>query len=146
MLTYKFLNVKYLEKEKSALEEYLFQLKVENKEIKKKIQLAKEKSQFWNNFVEKELKYPFPIIVITSFAKIVNKYEGFLEDIIYSPEVISVSVGLPKKRGNFIQDLLDTGLFKDIKILGSSPDRLSKDYEVLSLELYVKEWIEDGKK
>ncbi len=146
LLTYKFLNVKYLEKEKSTLEEYLFQLKVENKEIKKKIQLAKEKSQFWNNFVEKELKYPFPIIVITNFAKIVNKYEGFLEDIMYSPEVISVSVGLPKKRGNFIQDLLDTGLFKDIKILGSSPDNLSKDYEVLSVELYVKEWIKHGEK
>ncbi len=146
LLTYKFLDVKYLEKKKSHLEEKLFQLKVENKGIKKKIQLAKEKSQFWNDFVEKELKYPFPIVVISNFAKIVNKYEGFIDDIIYSPDVVSVSVGLPKKRGNFIQELLNTGLFKDIKILGSSPDRLSKDYEVLSVELYVKEWIKHGKK
>ncbi len=146
LLAYKFLDVKYLERKKSALEEYLFQLKLENKEIKKKIQLAKEKSQFWNNFVEKELRYPFPIIVITEFAKIIEKYEGFIENIVYSPEVISVSIGLPKKRGNFIQDLLDTSLFKDIKILGSAPDSLSKDYEILSVELYVKEWIKHGEK
>lgn len=146
LLIYKFLDLKYLENKKSNLENHLFQLKLENKKIKKKIQTAKEKSQFWNDFVEKELKYPFPIIVITNFAKVINKYEGFIDNIVYSPDVISVSIGLPKKRGDFIKDLLDTGLFRDIKILGSSPDNLSKDYEVLSIELYVKEWVKNGKK
>ncbi len=143
---YKIADYRYLEYKKEKLEEYLFNLKIENKPVKKKIQIAKEKKEFWENFFSRELRYPFAYIVLSKVAKIIQSYEGFIDSITYSPEVISMNIGLPKKRGNFVKDLLKTGLFKDVKILGTVPDRLSKDFENLEVELYVKEWYGNGKK
>ncbi len=146
LFIYKFLDYKYLLYEKEKLQEKLILLKNENKSIKEKIRIAKEKKEFWDTFVSKELKYPFSYIVISKIAKIVFEKEGFIDGISYSPELLSMTIGLPKKEKDFIKVFLDTGLFKDVKILNSNQDRYSKDYEVYDLEFYIKSWLGNGEK
>ncbi len=138
IVIYKVVNYHYLKVEKERLAKELISLKKENLPIKEKIRLLQEKSKFWNSFYERELKYPFVIDVIYHLAKVINSYEGFITNIIYTPQLVSVTLGVPKKRKGFIEKLMETNLFSDIKILTTAPDRLSKDYEVLEIEFYVK--------
>ncbi|NPA54307.1 MAG: hypothetical protein GXO21_06535, partial [Aquificae bacterium] len=105
-----------------------------------------EKKEFWDTFIKREFRYPLAPKVIAKTAKVIYSHDGFINSVSYSPNLVSLIVGLPKKREGFIKNLLKTNLFKDVKILTSSPDRYSKDYEILDLELYVKEWIKDEKK
>ncbi len=136
---YKIADYKYLEMKKASLEEKLIKLKNENKDIKNKIRVAQEKKEFWENFINKELKYPPAYTVLSVFGEKIFNQMGFIQSINYTKELITAIVGLPKKRKSIIQELLNTGYFKDIKITSTAPDRLSKDYEILNMELYVKE-------
>ncbi len=142
---YKILDYRYLKMKKSSLENYLIQLKQENRDIKKKIRIAQEKKEFWEKFIKKELKYPPAYPVLAIISNIIYKNDGFIESINYSKEMTTAIVGLPKKRKNIIQEFLNTGFFRDVKIVSVTRDRLSKDYEILNMEFYMKE-IQDIKR
>ena len=142
---YKVADYYYLMNTKENLKKEYISLKNKNSEIKEKIRLAQEKKEFWDSFIKRELNYPIAPNVIYNIAKVVLSYEGFISDIAYSPGLVSMTIGLPKKREKFIENLMKTGLFKGIKITATAPDRLSKDYEVLNMELYLKELIKDEK-
>ena len=128
----------YLENLKVEKQIELQSLKKKNKDIKELIYGVQEKSSFWKNFLKNEIKYPNFYLTLNAFLKAVKKNEGYVNYFEMNGNQISAWIGAKTGDTTVVNDLLQTEIFKSVKIVSSVKDRKKEGYDILNLEILVK--------
>ncbi len=111
---------------------------IENKtaELKEKYQHLEYAANFWKNFNLKENLLPDKLIIIDSIAKQVLKLGGEIQSITAQGYSIKTTIsGIASD--TLIKNLLNTGLFKEVKVISSLKNKASSK-EISRIELIIK--------
>jgi hypothetical protein len=128
----------YLTNIKEDRQIQLYNLKEQNKDIKKLIYQMREKLNFWQEFASTELKYADFNYMLNCFLKVVKKNQGYVNYFEMNENMISTWVGVKAGDNSIINDLLQTGLFESVKVISSSKDRKRQGYDLLNIEMFLK--------
>ncbi|HIE58636.1 MAG TPA: hypothetical protein EYH43_06625 [Persephonella sp.] len=134
-----FLMSQHLEEKIKEKTDYLNKLKEQTKDTKKLLYLLEEKKQFWETFLKTEKKYPSIYYVLNEIAKVISSKNGYINSLEFNENVITLWAGLKAGDTSLVNDLLKTGVFKEVKIISSVKDRHKDNYEIINMEIYLKE-------
>jgi len=129
---------KYLENLKVEKQMELQNLKKKNKDVRELVYELQEKSSFWKKFLKNEIKYPDFHFILGGFLKAVKKNKGYVNYFEMNGNQISAWIGVRTGDTTVVNDLLQTGIFKSVKIVSSVKDRKKEGYDILNLEILVK--------
>jgi len=128
----------YLKEKINEKKIYLQQLKEKNKDIKSIIYQLEEKKVFWQEFIIQEKNHPSFHYILNEIAKVIKSNNGYINRLEFEGNFLSIWAGLRGNTSLVVQSLLDTELFKDIKIVSSVKDRKKEGYEIINMEIYLK--------
>ena len=135
---YFFIN-QYLEKEIKKKTDYLNKLKLQTKDIKNLLYQTEQKKQFWLTFIKNEKKYPSLYYLLDKIFRVIKEKDGYITHLEFNENIITIWAGLKAGDISIVNDLIKEKIFKEVKIISSVKDRQRKGYEIMNIEIYLKE-------
>lgn len=115
----------------------LMELKIRNKDIMEKFGFLKSKSQFFGEFISKNLTYPTVYETLAFISDISYKDKTKLH--MYSQYERDIRLDmLTKSTSKVVKDLLSSNLFKNVEILSTSQYSIKEEHSRLRLTLEKK--------
>jgi hypothetical protein len=124
-----------ISKEKSS---YLDHLKRDNAPLQASLDQVREQSVYWRNFIASEQTYPNYYLLLSQFTEVIRRHGGYINNVDFSDNRITVWTGLKSSEAAIIKDLLATGLFLEVKLLASSKDVARQDFNLYNLAITLR--------
>lgn len=116
----------------------LAQLKKNNAPIQANLERLREAGDHWQTFAATEGLYQGFYFYLAKLAEVIDTNGGFINHFDFTEGRISLWTGLKSSEATIIKELLATGLFQDIKLLGSNKDSSKPEFVQYNLELKLK--------
>jgi hypothetical protein len=138
-------NATRLEGIYSEKKSYLEKLKRENAPLQTSLDKVREQNSYWSEFVAKEQAYPDFYQVLTQLGEVLKRHGGYLNSVDYADNRISIWTGLKTSEAAIIKDLLETGLFMEVKLLASTKDFSKPEYNLYNMSIAVRPLSKGGR-
>lgn len=116
----------------------LQRLKRENGPLQASLDQVREQGAYWREFIAAQQGYPDLYRVLAQLAQVVQKHGGYLGNVEYSDNRLTVWTGLKSSEAAIIKELLATGLFQEVKLLSSVKDSVKPDFNVYNLAITLR--------
>jgi hypothetical protein len=118
--------------------QYLARLKRENSELQSSLEEVRDKTAYWRDFIAKEVAYPDYYQVLSDLTEVIQRHGGYLNNIEYSDNRLTVWAGIKSSEAAIIKDLLATGVFQEVKLLSSTKDPNKPEFNRYNLSISLR--------
>jgi hypothetical protein len=116
----------------------LNRLKRDNAQLQSSLEQVRNQGGFWRDFVARERCYPGFYRVLAQVTRVLERHGGYLNNVEYADNRVTLWTGLKSSEANIIKDLLATGLFTEVKLLSSGKEPSRPDFNTYNLSLTLK--------
>jgi len=127
-----------LESDYAEKAKYLARLKRENGDLQSSLEEVRDKTSYWRDFIAKEQAYPNYYQVLSSLTDVAKRHGGYLNTIEYNDNRLTVWTGIKSSEAAIIKELLDTGVFQEVKLLSSTKDSGKPGFNRYNLSITLR--------
>jgi hypothetical protein len=116
----------------------LNRLKRDNAQLQSSLEQVRTQGTYWREFVARERSYPDFYRVLARVSHVVQRHGGYLNNVEYADNRVTVWTGLKSSEALIIKDLLATGLFTEVKLLSSGKELSRPEFNTYNLSMTLK--------